>query len=234
MLFTEKRAGETPLELLERLRRENPALATETLSYAGRLDPMAEGVMLILVGEKENQEREKYLGLDKEYIATFMAGVATDTGDALGLITQTADTVPTRTNVERVVESLKKTTSQTYPWFSSQTVDGVPLFEHYKKGNTDIERPSRDVTIYEAELLGVEDRPRTTVRAYILETIAQVHGDFRQEEIASQWQRVDLPAHVSTFQVRLKVSSGTYIRALGEVMPWPATLLSLRRTHVFV
>jgi tRNA U55 pseudouridine synthase TruB len=46
MVQINKNVGETPLELLERLRRERPELAQETLSYAGRLDPMAEGVML--------------------------------------------------------------------------------------------------------------------------------------------------------------------------------------------
>ena len=54
-LYKEK--GETPLERLDRFREENPEYGEVKLSYAGRLDPMAEGVMLILIGD-ENKERE--------------------------------------------------------------------------------------------------------------------------------------------------------------------------------
>jgi tRNA U55 pseudouridine synthase TruB len=70
MILIDKKVGETPLELINRIRIEMPELKDERLSYAGRLDPMAEGQMLILVGD-ENDNREKYLGLDKEYEAEF-------------------------------------------------------------------------------------------------------------------------------------------------------------------
>jgi len=66
VLTVYKNIGETPLECLERIRSERQELVKERLSYAGRLDPMAEGVMLILVGD-ENKEREKYLGLDDSF-----------------------------------------------------------------------------------------------------------------------------------------------------------------------
>ena len=54
-----KKVGETPLEALDRLRKIKPEYREETLSYAGRLDPVAEGVMLVLVGE-ECKNKEKY------------------------------------------------------------------------------------------------------------------------------------------------------------------------------
>ena len=52
-----KQMGETPRERLERLRKEKSEYAHEVLSYAGRLDPMAEGVLLCLVGA-ENKHRD--------------------------------------------------------------------------------------------------------------------------------------------------------------------------------
>jgi hypothetical protein len=67
MILIDKRVGETPLQLINRIRIEMPKLKNERLSYAGRLDPMAEGQMLILVGD-ENNNRDKYLGLDKDEI----------------------------------------------------------------------------------------------------------------------------------------------------------------------
>ena len=64
VLTVYKKRGETPLQALNRLRKEAPKLENEILSYAGRLDPLAEGLMLVLIGEA-NKKREKYLNLDK-------------------------------------------------------------------------------------------------------------------------------------------------------------------------
>src|SRR5882724_588569 len=85
MVCIYKQKGETPLQALNRLRVEKPEYMEATLSYAGRLDPMAEGVMVVLVGD-ENKEREKYLGLDKVYVTEVLFGVSTDTADILGKI----------------------------------------------------------------------------------------------------------------------------------------------------
>ncbi len=80
-----KKLGETPLECLNRLRLEKPDYKEAVLSYAGRLDPMAEGVLLVLVGE-ENKNREKYLSLSKTYIVEILWGIETDTYDLLGRV----------------------------------------------------------------------------------------------------------------------------------------------------
>ena len=47
-----KKEGETPLEAIERFRRKNPEYRNEKMTYAGRLDPMAEGVLLVLAGNE--------------------------------------------------------------------------------------------------------------------------------------------------------------------------------------
>jgi tRNA U55 pseudouridine synthase TruB len=51
-----KNPGETPLERLDRFRGEHLEYKDEKLSYVGRLDPLAEGVMLVVIGD-ENQNR---------------------------------------------------------------------------------------------------------------------------------------------------------------------------------
>src|SRR3989344_64050 len=86
-----KRLGETPRERLERLRLEKPLYENEVLSYAGRLDPMAEGVLLTLVGP-ENKRRDEYLNLSKEYVVDILFGFSTDTYDVLGKIKASGDT----------------------------------------------------------------------------------------------------------------------------------------------
>lgn len=84
MLNLYKKVGETPLECLGRWVKQNPKYENMKMTYAGRLDPMAEGELLVLVGE-ECYEKEKYLGLDKEYEFDILFGFGTDTYDILGL-----------------------------------------------------------------------------------------------------------------------------------------------------
>ena len=54
-----KPQGVTPLELIDRFRQKHPEYKDEKLGYAGRLDPMAEGILLVLVGD-ENKKRKTY------------------------------------------------------------------------------------------------------------------------------------------------------------------------------
>lgn len=245
MIQINKNVGETPLELLERLRRERPELAQETLSYAGRLDPMAEGVMLVLVGEEENKKenREKFLGKDKEYVATFLVGAKTDTGDCLGLITSDIDGVHntdsasevTESKIKNQVEELKSINTQTYPWFSGKTVDGTKLFDHFKSGNTDIERPEQNIQIKEVEMRDFWPQKTEDVKNYIFDSVAKVHGDFRQEEIVASWRKFFAEyknEKIPTFEIRIVVSSGTFIRALTENFDFPTTLLKLKRIGI--
>jgi tRNA pseudouridine55 synthase len=73
------------INLYKKMREQRRDLWNETLSYAGRLDPMAEGVLLCLVGSA-NARREAYLDLNKEYILDVLFGFSTDTYDILGKV----------------------------------------------------------------------------------------------------------------------------------------------------
>ncbi len=246
MILEHKKVGETPLELLERVRTEKPEFAHATLSYAGRLDPMAEGVMLILVGDTENapENRKKFLGLDKEYVATFLVGVKTDTGDALGLVQEggVAQSV-TLEQIQRDLQKILAIKTQKVPWFSAFTVNGIKLFDHFKAGNLDVERPVKNIEIRELELLNISSQTSDELKKYIFESIGKVHGDFRQEEILKNWQKFFMQYEgiqktneqiFSVFEVRLRVSSGTYIRVLTENFSFAVTLLKLKRTKIYM
>ena len=149
-----KNLGETPLETLENLRQNEPNLKEETLSYIGRLDPMAEGEMIVLVGKEENQKRDQYLNFDKEYAAEFLVGFATDTGDLLGVVQKTSATNFSTEKIATLPEKLLQITQQQFPWFSSKHVLGRALFDWFKAGQQEeIERPSKNIKIYSAELI---------------------------------------------------------------------------------
>ena len=77
--------GETPLSALSRLREEQPEYPYLPLTYAGRLDPLAEGLLIILAGD-ECMKKDEYTMLPKEYEVKVLFGFATDTYDVLGLI----------------------------------------------------------------------------------------------------------------------------------------------------
>ena len=251
-----KKIGETPLGRIERLRNESLEYKDATLSYAGRLDPVAEGVMLVLVGE-ENKNREKYLGLEKEYEFDVLWGVETDTYDVLGKITASHDVTsehnfeldsgPDKEKIKKLLEKYKGKIKQKYPPYSSQPVKGRPLFEWARDGKIDqIEIPEKEIEIKEISLLGQSAISAVDLKKKILENIFLVKGDFRQEEIAAGWntffinfakhlaQNSTVKFYISTF--RAVVTSGAYMRGLadsfGKELGLGALALRIVRTRV--
>jgi tRNA pseudouridine(55) synthase len=245
MIFYEKKIGETPLEMLDRLRLEKTELKDSKLSYAGRLDPMAHGEMLVLVDE-ENKDYKKYLGFDKKYQATFLIGVSTDTGDILGLIKEFSeyDNNVKKEEITRQILDFKKITKQKYPWFSSMVVDGLKLFDHFKKGNLNTERPTRKVQIKEIENIEFKEIPKQELKDYIFENVSKVKGDFRQKETLQGWDNFfkNFNTEVQgsdkinflTVTMDITVTSGTYIRGLTENFNNPVTLMGLKRIKIIV
>jgi tRNA pseudouridine55 synthase len=178
MLVVNKSVGETPLECLERTRREKWIDVNVPMTYAGRLDPLASGKLLLLIGE-ECKEKEKYLGLDKEYEIEVLFGVGTDTGDALGLITQVDRQTHAMTYSEGLVSKGYPWTkfcgkfTQVYPAYSSKTVcprsdlgqvqDKISerfhlgkkrhLHDLARSGELPDEMPTKEVEIYSIEEL---------------------------------------------------------------------------------
>ena len=77
------------------------------------------------------------------------------------------------------------------------------------------------------------------VKEYIFESIEKVKGDFRQEQILKKWadffntvEQGSGFSHLTIFEVRILVSSGTYIRVLTENFGFPVSLLKLSRTRI--
>lgn len=90
VLIVNKKSGQTPLECLNQIKIANPALAHLPLTYAGRLDPLASGVLIVLIGD-ECHKKDEYLNLPKEYLVTLLFGFATDTYDLMGKVFSTEE-----------------------------------------------------------------------------------------------------------------------------------------------
>ena len=71
VILLNKKEGETPLEALEIFRIKNNKYKDIKMTYAGRLDPMASGLLLILAGE-ETKNKEKYTKIIEEYDVDFL------------------------------------------------------------------------------------------------------------------------------------------------------------------
>ena len=125
-----KNEGETPLECLNRLKDEGFLPFNDKFTYAGRLDPMAEGLMIYLRGEAIKSKHE-FLGLSKEYEVEILLGVSTDTGDILGMVSGAVlgDVIFDLKNIQSICESFVGDMEVPYPWFSSKTLQGKPLYE---------------------------------------------------------------------------------------------------------
>lgn len=250
MILAEKRTGETPLECLERVRAEQVALghieyAEAPMTYAGRLDPLASGILPILVGE-ECKDKEKYLGADKEYEIEILFGVETDTGDLLGLIQKTPEA---RTEPGLAAGSLDLSRYvgrflQEYPAYSSKTVGGTPLHALTRAGDLPEEMPTKEVEIYDVETLGEREVSASDILTRAEERIALVQGNFRQEDILNAWRSFASPSSSLSSQIfkvvqaRVRCSSGAYMRALavriGRDAGSAALAFDIKRTKVFI
>lgn len=241
VLVVRKKVGETPLAAIERVREENPQYKDETITYAGRLDPMAEGVLVLLVGSEVGR-KEEYLKLDKEYVFEILFGFSTDTFDALGLVT---DTSGTEADIkERALEDALKgfigKQEQVYPPFSSKTVDGKPLFEWARESRLhEIRIPIHAIEISELSLTGLRYVSKAELEEEIQKDIKKVQGDFRQDEVRELWREYIKIHPADTFCIaacRAACSGGTYIRRLvddiGKKLAFPATTLHIKRERV--
>jgi len=250
-----KNRGETPLGCIERFKIENPEYKDEKMTYAGRLDPLAEGLLLVLVGE-ECKNKEKYLGLDKEYEVDVLFGFATDTYDVLGLVTEVLckdSVIPVQTGIlnldprlrgddttKELLNSFIGRFTQKYPAYSSKTINGQTMFSLSKSGKlNDEEIPKKDVEIKSIELLGQKTISKNDLGKYIKESIDLVKGDFRQNEIQKEWNsamaRSDLDV-LNIISIRVICTSGTYMRTLansiGEKVGISALALNIKRTKI--
>ncbi|KKS28134.1 MAG: hypothetical protein UV60_C0011G0028 [Parcubacteria group bacterium GW2011_GWA2_43_11] len=238
-----KARGETPLQRLERFRKDNPEYKNIPLSYAGRLDPMAEGLLLVLAGDA-NKKRNEFLGLEKEYTFDVLFGFATDTYDILGVmsdaVTRSSHKPVRSALLIEYIAQMSGERTQKYPPFSSKPLEGKPLFVHARKGDlASFELPEHKIEIFSASLVGMKRINDQDLLEEIEQAITLVKGDFRQERILHLWRDTLRVLYGMTFDVatiNVRCSSGTYVRSLanelGEQIGIPALAMRILRTRV--
>jgi tRNA pseudouridine55 synthase len=230
-----KHAGDTPLQALDALRAARPELAAEPMVYAGRLDPMAEGVLLVLTGDDRHALPE-HLDHDKDYVARFCFGVRSDTYDALGRLTGGCPTDVA--SCAAWVATLAGTHTLPLPAWSAYKVRGKPLHAWAAAGRlAEIEVPRRGMEVRSARVLDAGVAEAAAVAAEVAVRVAKVRGTFRQGEVLADWAALAERGGARVWvEVALTVDAGVYVRALaeaaGQALGCGALLLTLRRTRV--
>ncbi|MEI7578518.1 MAG: hypothetical protein WCJ58_00595 [bacterium] len=239
----DKSLGQTPLEALEQFRTKHSDLQGVKLAYAGRLDPMATGLLLILSGAT-CQERDKFQNLEKHYLFTVLLGFSTDSYDLLGKLTYfTAKNIPN--NIEQLVRSaitdFPSEWSMPYPPYSAKTIAGIPLYRYAREEKlAQIVIPTKAVQIKNLQLINITEIKSKNLLIEIKNRLALVHGDFRQKEIKDIWQeqlnQFDKNQSFILLNLEVTCSSGTYVRSLvqelGKMIQIPAVTFAIRRTCV--
>ncbi|MFW5876892.1 MAG: tRNA pseudouridine(55) synthase TruB [Myxococcota bacterium] len=152
MLVVDKPRGPTSHDVVQRVRR---AFRTRSVGHAGTLDPMATGVLVVAVGEATKLVAHLAAD-DKVYEATVTLGTATDTLDAEGAITATAEVPPlSEAAVRPVLAGFVGPLAQRAPRVSAIKVQGRALHERVRRGEH-VEAPVRQVWVHSIDLLAVD------------------------------------------------------------------------------
>lgn len=146
VLLVDKPAGPSSNKVLQRAKS---LLAAGKAGHAGTLDPLATGLLIVLLGEAT-----KFAGLlldqDKEYLATLRLGETTSTGDAEGEVLRTRPVEVDEHAVRQALGRFRGATEQLPPMHSALKRDGVPLYRLARQGVA-VERSPRPVRIDEIE-----------------------------------------------------------------------------------
>ncbi|MCD5381150.1 MAG: hypothetical protein LR008_01080 [Candidatus Pacebacteria bacterium] len=232
-LLLDKKVGETPLSCAEDWRAEHPELNGVSMAYAGRLDPMASGKLLILLGD-ECKKQTDYHGLDKAYKFSVLLGIESDSLDVLGRL----KTCPTSDKdaakeLNGILNSLTGKIELPYPRFSAKTVQGKPLHTWTMENRLDeIEIPTKESEIYTLEFdrketLTKEDLVKSALEKVnsippVTELRKALGNDFRRVDVRKDWNNIlkdnSLPENFDIVHLNCIASSGTYMRTLAGII----------------
>lgn len=194
-------------------KRVSEKIGTPT-SHTGTLDPMASGVVLILTGS-EYFNKEKYIQGNKTYNFDILFGFETDTHDALGVIENhlREEFEISKNKLIEVINSFKGNYHQKYPEFSSKKVLGKSLWE-YKRLNLPVPEVFIDGDVSQIQIGDLKKVSAEDEIKKIENTISKIHGNFRQQEILSQYHETKFPVHLYKINLEVVMSRGLYVRGL--------------------
>ena len=152
LILLNKPEGLTSFSAVSRIKR----LAGEKrVGHTGTLDPMATGVLPILLGRATSLS-SLMLDADKKYIAEIKLGITTDTDDITGTVISNKSVLVSDGDIAEALKHFIGKITQTPPIYSAIKKDGVRLYKLAREGKT-CEIPSREVEIFSLKVLSPLD-----------------------------------------------------------------------------
>ncbi len=125
------------------------------VGHTGTLDPLATGLLVLLVGKEYTRRATELSKLDKTYEVTMKLGEVSTTGDEEGVKTALSDVQPSRETIEAALQQLTGQVMQTPPAFSAMKINGQRAYKLAREGKT-VELEARPVQIYRNTLTAYE------------------------------------------------------------------------------
>ena len=144
VLIVNKHAGVTSHDIVGKIRR---LYGTRQVGHTGTLDPMATGVLVVLIGRAA--KASEYLASDrKQYRATLRLGITTDTEDITGTVLTQTNEIPNEQSVMAILPQFRGKIQQIPPMYSALKVNGRKLVDLAREGVV-IERQAREIEIFD-------------------------------------------------------------------------------------
>lgn len=148
LILLNKPSGITSFGAVAKIKR---AAHEKRVGHTGTLDPMATGVLPVLLG-RATALSGLMLDADKRYTATVRLGVATDTDDITGTVIKNGEVNVTSERLNNAVSHFTGEIMQSPPAYSALKKDGVRLYTLARRGET-VEVPERRVTVFSADVV---------------------------------------------------------------------------------
>ncbi|MFH1426100.1 MAG: tRNA pseudouridine(55) synthase TruB [Candidatus Kerfeldbacteria bacterium] len=205
ILLIDKPKGMTSHDVVNIIRRQEDE---RRVGHAGTLDPLATGLLIVLVGRDATKRQSEFMGLPKVYEADLTFGSVSDTYDAEGPITPSA-------TAEQLAQLDESTIQGVLQQFIGQIKQQPPKHSAIKIGGRPMYKKARAGTLQQ------EDVPERTVQIDSIEILSFSSA---------------ANGKPPTAQLRVRCQKGTYIRSLahdiGQALGTGAYLSELRRTAI--
>lgn len=154
----------TSQENARRSARGEAVVKRVKVGHTGTLDPFATGLLILLTG-KMTRESDKFLKLDKVYLATLRLGATSTTGDPEGEVSEVAGVAESpRAEIAQALQQFVGKIKQTPPIYSAIKIDGRRAYDLARRGETP-KMPEREVEIYDIELIDYA-YPKLVIRVH--------------------------------------------------------------------
>lgn len=198
-----KARGLTSHDVVFKLRK---ILGTKKIGHTGTLDPEVSGVLPICIGPA-TKVSDYIMDMGKTYRATVSIGRSTMTEDQTGdiLTEQQVDTTMiTTAKIDAVLKAFEGTITQIPPMYSSVKVNGKKLYE-YARNNEEVERPQRQVEIY--DIMRLSDLTFDQAQCHFDIRVSCGKGTYIRTLATDIGKALDLPAHMSLLK---RINSGGF------------------------